>query len=56
LSGNEEEIDMEMQELQSTAKSAKRSLLNIATIVAIATLLSKIFGTVLPTELTTSPT
>ena len=35
---------MEMQELQSTAKSAKRSLLNIATIVAIATLLSKIFG------------
>jgi putative peptidoglycan lipid II flippase len=44
LSGNEEEIDMEMQELQSTAKSAKRSLLNIATIVAIATLLSKIFG------------
>jgi len=44
LSSNEEEIDMEMQELQSTAKSAKRSLLNIATIVAIATLLSKIFG------------
>ena len=44
MSGNEEEIDMEMQELQSTAKSAKRSLLNIATIVAIATLLSKIFG------------
>jgi putative peptidoglycan lipid II flippase len=44
LSGNEEEIDMETQEPQSTAQPTKRSLLNIATIVAIATLLSKIFG------------
>jgi putative peptidoglycan lipid II flippase len=41
LSGNEEEdIVIETQPPQST----KRSLLNIATIVAVATLLSKIFG------------
>lgn len=41
MSGNEEEeIVTETQKVQS----AKRSLLNIATVVAIATLLSKIFG------------
>jgi putative peptidoglycan lipid II flippase len=40
LSGNEEDIVIEPQPPQST----KRSLLNIATIVAVATLLSKIFG------------
>ncbi|WP_082429495.1 murein biosynthesis integral membrane protein MurJ [Pseudanabaena sp. 'Roaring Creek'] len=40
MSGNEEDIVTETQPLQST----KRSLLNIATIVAVATLLSKIFG------------
>lgn len=41
MSGNEEEdIVIETQPPQST----KRSLLNIATIVAVATLLSKIFG------------
>jgi len=37
LSGNEEEVI-------EKPRSAKRSLLNIATIVAVATLLSKIFG------------
>ncbi|WP_271253581.1 murein biosynthesis integral membrane protein MurJ [Pseudanabaena sp. Chao 1811] len=40
MSGNEEDIVIEPQPPQST----KRSLLNIATIVAVATLLSKIFG------------
>ena len=40
MSGNEEDIVTETAKPQST----KRSLLNIATIVAIATLLSKIFG------------
>jgi putative peptidoglycan lipid II flippase len=41
LSGNQEEdLAVETQPTQST----KRSLLNIATIVAVATLLSKIFG------------
>ncbi len=44
MAGNEEEIITETQESPSTAQSTKRSLLNIATIVAIATLLSKIFG------------
>ncbi|NUN65176.1 murein biosynthesis integral membrane protein MurJ [Pseudanabaena biceps] len=45
MAGNEEqEIVTETQESLSAGKSAKRSLLNIATIVAIATLLSKIFG------------
>jgi putative peptidoglycan lipid II flippase len=44
LAGNEEERIPETQESPSTAQSTKRSLLNIATIVAIATLLSKIFG------------
>lgn len=45
MAGNEEqETVTETQESPSAGKSAKRSLLNIATIVAIATLLSKIFG------------
>lgn len=45
MSGNEEENSVTATpELASPAPSAKRSLLNIATIVAVATLLSKIFG------------
>ena len=49
MSGNEEEVTItETQKPTSTEKSgeksAGRSLLNIATIVAVATLLSKIFG------------
>jgi putative peptidoglycan lipid II flippase len=40
LSGNEEDIVTDTQKEQSP----KRSLLNIATIVAVATLVSKIFG------------
>ena len=45
MSGNEEESTVtETQNQQPAAQSTKRSLLNIATIVAIATLLSKIFG------------
>ncbi len=45
MSGNEEEkIVIEPQESPASQQSTKRSLLNIATIVAIATLLSKIFG------------
>ena len=43
MSGNEEKIT-EMQNQQSVPQSTKRSLLNIATVVAIATLVSKIFG------------
>ena len=46
MSGNEEEDTVtENQETESQERQAKgRSLLNIATIVAVATLLSKIFG------------